>query len=360
MIDHSRTMKYNQRNKEIEKFSKSYISADQNSYTSLCLLSNILNVVHVSIAQVFIVSLSHSPRILLTLLMTTEVLFWLLTLIPYCFQHKFISVVELLHKCSKSMCLGGFFVVCIKITFSSDPRVNHPVDESFQSTGIAFLTFGIASTYIFTLIKIIQMVIAAVAKRLAKRGKKESDKLEDVEDLTKSQRGLIFYKEEKENSMEFFERENSLSRPEGGEGQGMGRKMTKKTPKKNLRIKKNLRKMRRNSDKLKLKRKNQQKLVGQERSRSKNKLLELGPQAEKSPVLGPEARFEKEVRITNNTGMESHEDLRVKVEFTSSHGFEENRIKERLAPSPKKLLRRVAPKNKRRRKSKKQKNINIS
>ena len=189
-------MEYNQRNITIEEFAKNYIDNHPKSYTSsLCLISNILNVAHVALMQLCIVSLPHSPRITLVLLLLLELLFTLLTLIPYCFLHKFISVVELLSKITKSLCIGGFFCVCMVINISSGQEANRPINQAVQSLGMIIIFLGISSTYIFTFIKLIQVVIQKVKERKAKKKKRE-EKTEDVEDLTMTQRGLIFYKED--------------------------------------------------------------------------------------------------------------------------------------------------------------------
>ena len=163
-------MEYNQRNMEIESFAKNYIDTDPKSYTSnLCLLSNMLNVVHVALMQVCIVALPHSPRILLFILLALEILFCLLRLTPYCFHHRFISVVEHLSKIFRSLCLGGFFAVCLIITMLSDPRGNRPVNQQAQSIGIVMIFFGIASSYFFMIIKVIQLILQTISENRKKR-----------------------------------------------------------------------------------------------------------------------------------------------------------------------------------------------
>ena len=196
-IDHKKTIDFNQRNIQVESFVKHYLQNHPKSFTHrLCLVSNILNVLHIALVQICIASLPHSPRTLLGLLMVLEVLFCLLTLIPYCFHHKFISLVELLSKTMKSLCIGGFFVVCIIISHSSDPRVDLPVNGTVQSIGMVFIALGICFTYIFTIIKIIKLVIKNLKERSKnkKKGQKNKNKLKGNEDLTQIQRGLIFYK----------------------------------------------------------------------------------------------------------------------------------------------------------------------
>ena len=190
VIDHERTLEYNQRNLAIEAFSKAPLTDNPKSYSSsICLLNNILNTVHLSLIQISICSLPQSPVVLLTLLILLELVFILLTIIPFCTVCRFISKVDLCSKITKSVCLEGFFISCLIIKLNSG-RAQAPVDENLQRFGMLFISLGIFNSYFFLIIKIVQILGRMIKKRLMNKPKESKE----GQDLTLSQRGLIFYK----------------------------------------------------------------------------------------------------------------------------------------------------------------------
>ena len=201
-IDVKKTLSYNSRNMEVEKFCVQHLDKNPKTFnSSICLLNNLFNVIHLAMMLMSIVALPHSPTILALSLLSLEVLFLLLTVIPYFCYHRFISVFEVASKITKSACLGGFFMVCIWIELSSSGR-DIPISSNVQMTGMILIMLGILFNYLFTLIKIVLLVIGvvkAMIEKLKQKKQKEKvgqrDKGEGVEDLTKSLRGLVWYSE---------------------------------------------------------------------------------------------------------------------------------------------------------------------
>ena len=205
-IDHKTTIKYNRRNLAVEGFSRALLINNPKAYSSsLILLNNLFNVIHLVLIQVSVASLPHSPLILISLLLSFELVFALFTIIPYIGTFKFISKIEFWGKMAKVICLEGFYSVCFFITISST-RVQLPVNKTLQSVGIWFIVLGIVMSYIFTVIKIVLLVVNAVQGWIRDRKKANGQRsIAQKEDLTQRKRGLIFYQEEEEKEEEFQE-----------------------------------------------------------------------------------------------------------------------------------------------------------
>ena len=87
-------------------------------------------------------------------------------------------------------------MVCLVINLSSSSRRNLPVNSSLQIFGMILISFGIFLTYLFTLIRVIAIVVKNAqnwirAKRGAERG---VGKAEGGEELRRAGHRLIFYK----------------------------------------------------------------------------------------------------------------------------------------------------------------------
>ena len=194
-INHKKTIWYNSRNLAIEKFGRSMLLDDPHIYESPILLpNNLFNVYHLTVLQLLILSLPHSPTLCLALLVLSELLFMLLTVLPYWKHIKFISSLEFWSKVVRFVCMTGFFGVCLLIRITS-PEEYQPVSQTLQNIGIMLISAGVLTTYLFTVIKLFLLVKTLLKEYLNKKKNKEK---EVVEDLTKEQRGLIFYKEEEE------------------------------------------------------------------------------------------------------------------------------------------------------------------
>ena len=209
-IDIEKTLNYNSRNIAIEEFLKALLTKDKNSYSlAIMRLSNFLNVLQLALLQICMAGLPHSPTILIILLICMELIFMLLTVLPYLLSFRFVSLLEVLTKITKFVCLEIFYFVCLVISLSAR-RHRRPVSTLLQ-IGIISISTGIFTTYVFTIIKVVLMVAQIVKKKMSK--KKEKDKGEngegddDKEQLHKNRdkSGLIFYKSNqpstKENNM---------------------------------------------------------------------------------------------------------------------------------------------------------------
>ena len=189
-INHPKTLLYNGRNMEIEKFCRSILVKDPRSYkSSFCLLNNLFNVIQLAVLQITIVSLPNSPTILISILMLAELLFFLMTLVPYFCIFKFISVLDLIGKFTRFIFLEAFFLVCliISLMFREDET---PVKNSFQYWGIVFISLGIFTTYLFQISKMVVIIVNAVKGFCKGKGKKSQNA---ENELMKEKRGLIFY-----------------------------------------------------------------------------------------------------------------------------------------------------------------------
>ena len=191
-INLAKTLAYNSRNLEIEKFSRSLLIKDPRSFTSpLQLLNNFFGVLHIALMQVSIVALPHSPNLLLITLMIMELTFCLLTLVPYLLNFRFVSCIELLSKALKSFFLEAFFSVCLIISLSSG-GTELPVNKSLQKLGVITISLGVITAYLFTIVKMVILVVGVV-KGLVQKNKKKKEKTTGEEDLSLEMRGLFFY-----------------------------------------------------------------------------------------------------------------------------------------------------------------------
>ena len=131
-IDHRKTLEYNSRNMALEEFSRSLVIPDPRAYnSSLCLLSNFFNILHIAVLQICIVSLPHSPTTLLIILTILEFMFIFTILIPYFCVVRFMRLVDFLSMILRSLFILGFFVTCLLISLSSG-RVQRPVNSGLQ------------------------------------------------------------------------------------------------------------------------------------------------------------------------------------------------------------------------------------
>ena len=197
LIDHARTIQFNSRNLAIERFEKASLSDHKKSFSHpLCLLYNFFNVFHLALMQVSIASLPHSPGTLLIILTAMELLFTLLTLIPYIFHHRFLPVVELSARLIKSFCIWGFLVICLVINSSTRSRFDLRVNHTVQKVGIIFIALDIFASYFFLVVRVIIFIIKRIRSKFSEKNSNEKNhKIEEgAEDLTQTQRGLIFYK----------------------------------------------------------------------------------------------------------------------------------------------------------------------
>ena len=202
-IHHQLTLHYNRRNHEIENFAKSMIKNEPNSYTSsLSLLYNYFNVVHLALLQVLIPALPHSPVILVALLIAIEALFLLLTLIPYFTHSRFLNCFELFTKIFKFVFMMAFLVTCFIISYQSGGGRKLPISKNLQSFGIIAIVAGIIVYYLVTVVKIILMVVTATRSFLAKKSSKKEIDANKKEHCCPNQsfieekperEGLIFY-----------------------------------------------------------------------------------------------------------------------------------------------------------------------
>ena len=75
----------------IESFSSSILTHNPRAYqSSLMVLNNFFRVLHMATLQVLIASLPHSPQLLLILLVSIELIFFMFTIVPYIFYYQFI------------------------------------------------------------------------------------------------------------------------------------------------------------------------------------------------------------------------------------------------------------------------------
>ena len=125
------------------------------------ILNNFFNVLQMAILQALVVSLPHSPRLVLTMLIFMELGFMLLTTIPYAFIFRFILVLDFLAKFIKFMCMEAFFTIILIITLKSG-KERRPVSMFLQELAIFVITAGIGFTYLFTIIKIIKLIYSMI------------------------------------------------------------------------------------------------------------------------------------------------------------------------------------------------------
>ena len=197
-IDHPRTITYNSRNLPLEEFSSTYLRNNRTSFSSpLYKASNFLNIIHLSVIQVSIVSLCNSSVSLLVVLVTSELVLLLLTVLPY-FKHRYITLVEFLDRATRSICLGGFYFICLAIRLRLGAE-RRPVSDELQNWGIRFVSLGIISTYFFSSIKGTIVLFALLKELWNNKGCSREDSNE--EDLSVSKRGLIIYSETDSSSL---------------------------------------------------------------------------------------------------------------------------------------------------------------
>ena len=194
IINVKKTLEYNSRNMSVEEFTRAPLVNNPKVYqSSLSLLNNSFNTIHLALLQVLLAALPNSPRLLVVLLVILEATFYVFTVVPYLTNFRFLSCVEFAYKTVKLVFMGGFFFVCFLIAFNRN-REESPVSRFLQDAGITFIILGIVFTYLFTIVKFIVMIVKTVKKLCQKKKKKKSkDELEYEE-----QRGLIFYTDHEE------------------------------------------------------------------------------------------------------------------------------------------------------------------
>ena len=190
-IDHERTLHHHQRDPELDKFTRAMLIDDPRAYeSSFGLLSNTLNVVHLAIFQIMIPSLPHSPTTLLIFLSSLELLFFLMNIIPFVTEFRFMSWFKLFEKTFKFIFMECFFGICLVISLNSD-RNKMPVNKALQERGIYLVIFGIIVNYGFFFANLLISITRMVKQFL---NKKPSPKKND---LTLEKRGLIYYTDKK-------------------------------------------------------------------------------------------------------------------------------------------------------------------
>ena len=195
-IDHLRTLQHHQQDPEFTNFTRAMLRDDPRAYeSSLGLLHNTLNVVHLALFQIAIPSLPHSPTTLLIILWSMELLFYLLTLIPCLIKFRFMSWFKLTEKTFKFIFMESFFGVCLMISLKSN-RDRMPVNKSLQEIGIYSVIFGIIVNYCFVFGNIVISIIKIVKIFKDKKSTAEKD------DLTLEKRGLIYYTDKKQSSLD--------------------------------------------------------------------------------------------------------------------------------------------------------------
>ena len=191
-IDHRRTIRFHERDQTIEDFSRSYLKPSPESFTSpFFRVNNFFNILQLSAIQVLIISFPNSPFTLLMILILAELCFILLTLIPF-MKNRFIPVNEFANKIIRSVCSGGFYLICFTIQVSHD-RNSLQVSENLQQWGIRFISIGIVSTYVFSFYKGFVTIVNAYKKFTKNKSRQKNEA--GVEDLRLTHRGLIFYSE---------------------------------------------------------------------------------------------------------------------------------------------------------------------
>ena len=165
-IDHEKTLSLNSFNQDVDKFARKMLVEKEEAFSSAIFkINNILNVLHLSIYQIAIPALPYSPFVVLAVLNLTEIGFILATIVPYFLKFRFIPLLELTSKTVRFICMEGFLLICLRIISSSSSRKEPlPVNKDIQLWGIYFLLGGMISTYLFTLIKVIVMIMELIKK----------------------------------------------------------------------------------------------------------------------------------------------------------------------------------------------------
>ena len=196
-IDHKKTIEFHSRDQEIELFSRSILVQDSRSYqSSFCLLHNIFQLLQITIVQVLVVALPHSPTTQIVLLLTNELVFFLFTTIPYFCSFRFISFLDFISRAVRFLFLSGFYVVCLIISYRYR-TVSEPVDRVLQEVGIILLGLAIFLTYIVEVLIMICVICKAISDYYKNKGNKV--KAAEKDDLTQEKRGHIFYVEKDQN-----------------------------------------------------------------------------------------------------------------------------------------------------------------
>ena len=190
IIDHKKTLFYNQRNMAIENFCSSILVNSSESYDSIFMvLNSFLDVIQMALLQIFVVALPLSTRILLFLLIVMEIVFIMMTIVPFVFKYRFISMLDFVAKVVKFICMETFYVVLFIITLSSGQE-RRPVSPFLEDFGILVISTGITTTYLFTILKIIKLIVKAVKKFK----EKFKEKFKDNKLIQKNKgSSLIFY-----------------------------------------------------------------------------------------------------------------------------------------------------------------------
>ena len=198
LINYQKTMNYNKRNMAVEEFARKFIKNKKKGYDSkLILLGNWINIVHLGMMQVSVVSLPNCPTVLILVLLSIELVMTTLRLFPYFRGYSCFKIIKVAHQLAQSFCLSGFYLICLIIRLQSPEKQDRPVNQNLQSWGMIFISLGIFFTYLFNLVEMGAIVIDLAKKKLTKNKSKKSEK----NDLTKEKRGLIFYTDKKEDDV---------------------------------------------------------------------------------------------------------------------------------------------------------------
>ena len=188
IIDHKKTLEENLDNYAVVAFLTKNLTDEAQGLNSLiCLMFNLIGLLHTCCYQVLIPALPLSSTILLVILLVGELVFIGLILIPFLKITRHISSFMLSTKLTRFSLLFLFFFICFLISLqTSDGR--KPVNNYLQLSAIWVLILGFATEYIFFGIRI-GILIYGVYKNFTKtKEQKEADK--------KKVKKYIFYLEE--------------------------------------------------------------------------------------------------------------------------------------------------------------------
>ena len=203
-IDHRMTLEYISTDTELANFTREMIKNEPESYTSqLSLLSNYFNILHLALLQIAIPSLAYSPVVLLILLIALELFFIVLTIYPFFFHSKFISWFELIVRILKCLFMVIFLTACLFISLSSSKQ-KMPVSKTLQNVGIFAISAGIFLFFVVILVKGVHTGAEYMKEWCCSRGEKnqKSKNKINAEGEIVYQKGLVFYKIEKEEKRE--------------------------------------------------------------------------------------------------------------------------------------------------------------
>ena len=200
-IDHELTLRMNSPDKTVENFGRSVLVLEPESFTyRICLLNNILNVIHMSVIQASIAALPNSPITLLSILIINEVALYLATVVPFVLHFKFVSWIDFISKTTGFLIMTVFYSTCWVIasrSLAGSLKRSRPVDQSLQGFGILLVVLAIVNSYIFLFTKLYLML----AKKVKGCCKKGPSKVKQINEL-KSKGNLIYYRKEEEKDEE--------------------------------------------------------------------------------------------------------------------------------------------------------------